>query len=186
MTGKSPRRRRQAAILPVSPKNTWPVFWKRANMIASEAIHHIRELGGVAKGRDRHRSAPLLAGSVAANHQRQYPGGRSRRSFPPSRRSQFPPRPLDLSEREWFKAHLARGARPSCRKRRRQPDHRRGHVHLFAGDPGCGRRSGRCRPDREDAALLSAGSLTERSGRRRGIGRLEPSGRSGRPHRHYA
>ncbi len=80
-----------------------------SELIALEAIHHIRELGGVGK------SGPTSKRTVTCGTCRSEPpmtiscwsihGGR-----PVVATSQFPPRPLDFGEREWFKAHLARGA----------------------------------------------------------------------------
>jgi PAS domain S-box-containing protein len=79
-----------------------------SELIALEAIHHIRELGGVGiVGSDfeAHRYLRDLS-QRTTNDSILLVDSRGR---PIVATSQFPPRPLDFGEREWFKAHLARG-----------------------------------------------------------------------------
>ena len=79
-----------------------------SELIALEAIHHIRELGGVA----------LVGSNIEAHHYLRDLSQRTTsdnillvdgRGLPIVSSSQFPPRPLDFGKREWFKAHLAGG-----------------------------------------------------------------------------
>lgn len=79
-----------------------------SELIALEAIHHIRELGSVGVvGSDfeAHRYLRDLS-QRTTNDSILLVDSRGR---PIVATSQFPPRPLDFGERDWFRAHLARG-----------------------------------------------------------------------------
>ena len=77
-----------------------------SELIALEAIHHIRELGGVAKARndiEAHRYLQDLSQRTTKDDILVVdPNG-----LPAVATSGFPPRPLDPREREYFKAYLA-------------------------------------------------------------------------------
>ncbi|HYI73393.1 MAG TPA: PAS domain-containing protein, partial [Skermanella sp.] len=79
-----------------------------SELIALEAIHHIRELGGVGiVGSDfeAHRYLRDLSQRTTNDSILLVDS----RGQPIVSTSQFPPRPLDFGEREWFKAHLVSG-----------------------------------------------------------------------------
>ena len=79
--------------------------FETSDMVASETIRHIRERGGTAKARDgadSHRYLLDLSRRTTGDHILVV----DRAGIPAVVTTQFPPPAVDLSDRDWFKAHL--------------------------------------------------------------------------------